>query len=57
MISRDDTFPADYEAQILDEARNAEPTHQFRRSDSQGTSPMFVEVVPNNGPSAHPRER
>jgi hypothetical protein len=49
MISRDDTFPADYEAQILDEARNAEPTHQFRRSDSQGTSPMFVEVVPNDG--------
>jgi hypothetical protein len=49
MISRDDTFPTDYDARILDETGTAEPAHEFRRSDSQATSPMYVEVVPDKG--------
>jgi hypothetical protein len=49
MMDTDETFPADYEARILDETRSAEPSHHLGRSDSQGLSPMFVEVAPNDG--------
>jgi hypothetical protein len=49
MISRDETFPADYDAQILDETRDTEPAHHLGPPDRQGISPMYVEVEPDKG--------